>query len=134
MRIVHFSVQGNHIHLVIEVPGKEALARGMQGLTIRLANALNRVMRRRGPVFADHYHSRIVRTPTEAARVLAYVLRNFARHAQDWGEQVPEDEPDPYSSAARSGADPPPTVCEPRTWLLRAGWRRGVEPIFLRAA
>jgi putative transposase len=134
MRIVHFSVQGNHIHLVIEAPDNEALARGMQGLTIRLAKGLNRVMRRRGPVFADHYHSRVARTPTEAARVLAYVLRNFARHAQDWGEQVPEGEPDPFSSAVRSGADPPQMVCEPRTWLLSVGWRKGVESVFLRAA
>jgi putative transposase len=134
MRIVQFSVQGNHIHLVIEVPGKEALARGMQGLTIRLAKALNRVMRRRGPVFADHYHSRVARTPTEAARVLAYVLGNFARHARDWGEQVPEDEADPFSSAVRSGADPPPTVCEPRTWLLSVGWRKGIEPVISHAA
>ena len=127
-------MQGNHIHLVIEVPDNAALARGMQGLTIRLAKALNRVMRRRGAVFADHYHSRVVRTPTEAARAFAYVLRNFAHHAQRWGEEVPEDEPDPFSSAARSGAEPPPGVCEPRTWLLSVGWRRGTLSAAERAA
>jgi hypothetical protein len=95
---------------------------------VLLGQALNRVMRRRGPVFADHYHSRVVRTPAEAARVLAYVLRNFARHARQSGDEVSEDEPDAFSSAARSGADPPPTVCEPRTWLLSVGgggeWNR----------
>jgi len=127
MRIVHYSVQGNHLHLLIEAPDNDALARGMQGLTIRIAKALNRVMRRRGPVFADHYHSRVVRTPTEAARALAYVLRNFAHHAERWGEKVPDEEPNPFSSAGRSGADPPPGVCEPRTWLLSVGWRRGIS-------
>src|SRR6266851_3537755 len=66
MRLVHFSVQGNHIHLLIETTDKQALARGMQGLTIRLAKALNRVMGRHGRVFEDHYHSRVVRRPTEA--------------------------------------------------------------------
>jgi REP element-mobilizing transposase RayT len=124
MRLVHFSVQGNHIHLLIETTDNHALARGMQGLSIRIAKALNRVMRRRGPVFADHYHSRVVRTPTEAARALEYVLRNFAHHAHQWGKEVSSDETDPYSSASRHGADPPP-VCEPRTWLLSVGWRRG---------
>jgi REP element-mobilizing transposase RayT len=125
VRLVHFSVQGNHIHLLIETSDTQALARGMQGLTIRIAKALNRVMGRHGPVFEDHYHSRVVRTPTEAARALAYVLRNFAHHAKAWGEEVPAGEVDPFSSAARSGADPPP-VCEPGTWLLTVGWRRGV--------
>jgi len=133
MRIVHFSVQGNHIHLLIETTNNEALARGMQGLTIRIAKALNRVMHRRGRVFADHYHSRVVRTPTEAARALEYVLRNFAHHAQRWGEEVREDERDPFSSAGCRGADPPP-VCEPRTWLLSVGWRRGVGSVLARAA
>jgi len=126
MRVVHFSVQGNHIHFVIEVPDKRALARGMRGLTVRIAKALNRVMRRSGPVFADHYHSRAVRTPTEAARVLSYVLANYAHHAQRWGEQVPGDDPDPFSSTVRSGADPRPGACEPLTWLLSVGWRKGV--------
>jgi len=128
MRLVHFSVQGNHIHLLIETTDGQALARGMQGLTIRIAKALNRVMGRHGPVFEDHYHSRVVRTPTEAARAVAYVLRNFAHHAKARGEEVPDDEADPFSSAAGSCADPPP-VCEPRTWLLSAGWRRGVGAV-----
>jgi putative transposase len=123
MRIVHFSVQGNHVHLLIEAPHNEALARGMQGLTIRMAKALNRVMGRRGPVFADHYHSRVVRTPTEAARVLNYVLRNHAHHAKQWGETVGDDEIDPFSSVRRVGTTAAP-VSEPQTWLLNVGWLR----------
>jgi REP element-mobilizing transposase RayT len=123
MRIVHFSVQGNHIHLLIEAPDNETLARGMRGLTIRVAKGLNRVMRRRGPVFADHYHSRVVRTPTEAARALDYVLGNYAHHAKQWGDTVAENELDPFSSARRDGAEPPP-VSDPQTWLLKVGWLR----------
>lgn len=123
MRIVHFSVQGNHIHLLIEAPDNEALARGMQGLTIRIAKALNRVMARRGPVFADHYHSRVVRTPTEAARAINYVLRNRAHHADQWGETIPADDHDPFSSDRPDGTKPAP-VCEPETWLLTVGWQR----------
>jgi hypothetical protein len=58
-RIVHFSVQGNHLHLVVEADDERALARGMQGLGVRIAKALNRLMARKGAVFADHYHARI---------------------------------------------------------------------------
>jgi REP element-mobilizing transposase RayT len=64
-RLVHFSVQGNHLHLIVDADDERALARGIQGLGVRIAKALNRVMGRKGTVFADHYHSRILRSPTE---------------------------------------------------------------------
>jgi REP element-mobilizing transposase RayT len=55
-RLVHYSVQGNHIHFLVEAEDKRALSRGMQGLTIRMARALNRVMNnRKGKVFSDRY-------------------------------------------------------------------------------
>ena len=46
--LVQFSVQGDHVHLLIEAESKEELARGVQGLTIRIAKNLNRYWRRRG--------------------------------------------------------------------------------------
>jgi putative transposase len=122
-RVVHFSVQGNHIHLVVEAPDNRSLARGMQGLAVRIARALNRLMRRRGRVFADHFHSRVVRTPNEAAHAIAYVLANFAKHAAQWGEHVDARSVDRYSSAFVRATGPPPVVA-PRTWLLTIGWRR----------
>ena len=63
-RLVEFTVLRDHIHLVAEANDARALSRGMQGLNIRMAKALNRVMQRRGSVFADRYHARILRTPT----------------------------------------------------------------------
>jgi len=124
MRLVHFSVQGNHIHLLIEAANNDVLARGVQGLSIRIAKSLNRLMGRRGAVFEDHYHSRVLRTPTEAARALAYVLGNFDHHAAQWGRSVGDREADPFSSAAHRAAETP-LVSEPRTWLLSVGWFRG---------
>jgi REP element-mobilizing transposase RayT len=113
LRLVHFSVLGNHVHLIVEANDKEALSRGMQGLCIRLAKALNRVMGRSGPVFGDHYHSRLLRTPTEVVNAIAYVLDNHTHHYDGNAGR------DPYSSAAVKDE-----VLEPRTWLLRIGWRR----------
>jgi REP element-mobilizing transposase RayT len=118
-RIVHFSVQGNHIHSIVEAQDARALSQGMQELTIRIAKQLNRVMDRRGSVFADRYHAHVLRTPAEVARAIQYVLRNFAVHAQRRGEIVREDWIDPCSSAAASAL-----VNEPATWLLREGCRR----------
>ena len=79
-RLLAFSVQSDHLHLVVEADEPTGLARGMQGLAIRLAKSLNRALARRGSVWGDRYHSRILRTPREVRNVLAYVLNNFRKH------------------------------------------------------
>ncbi len=114
LRVVCFSVQGNHVHLVVESSDAVALARGMKGLGVRIARGLNRLMGRDGPVFADHYHEHVLRTPAEVRRALGYVLGNFAGHAGRRGERVDPAWTDPFSSVAS-----PADVVSPRTWLLR---------------
>jgi REP element-mobilizing transposase RayT len=120
VRVVEFSVQGNHIHLVVEAPNRHALARAIQGLSIRVAKGLNRMMGRSGRVFDDRYHARMLRTPTEVRHAIHYVLENARKHATQRGETYAPDYMDPYSSA---GA---PDVVLPRaqTWLLRVGSKR----------
>ena len=115
LRVTHFSVQGNHLHLLVEAADPEALGRGMKGLAVRLARGLNRLMGRRGPVFADHYHSHVLRTPAEVRLALAYVRGNFASHAARRGVRVRAG-PDPFSSDGPAGAE---AVLPARTWLLR---------------
>src|SRR5437870_3512163 len=117
LRVVQFSVMGNHLHLIVEADSSEALSLGMQGLNIRIAKALNRMMRRHGSVFADHFHSRILRTPTELVNAIAYVLPN---HPHPFGRVGV----DPFSSAALAGARRERILAHPQTWLLRSGWRR----------
>ncbi len=121
LRVVHFSVQGNHVHLVVEARDRAVLSRRMQGFGIRLARRINAMMgRRRGRVFADRYHARVLRTPREVRRVIAYVLQNFAKHvARRNPHGASELGPDRFSSGAHREACSPP-----RTWLLARGWRR----------
>jgi REP element-mobilizing transposase RayT len=127
-RVVHYSVQGNHLHLVAEASDRKVLARRIQGLEVRIARGMNKLMRRRGAVFADRYHARPLATPLEVRRVIAYVLKNRAHHV---GERAATF--DAFSSAVwfDGWRSPPPRdearvplVCEPRSWLLRVGWRR----------
>lgn len=134
-RVAHFSVQGNHVHLVIEAGDGSALARGMKALSGRMAIRLNRLMGREGAVFTDRYHAHVLRTPTEVQRALAYVLGNFASHALRRGEPVRPEWVDPYSSAAPIGPDgEPPPVGEATSWLLRRwAFRVCKEPNGLRA-
>jgi hypothetical protein len=120
-RITQFSLQGNHAHLIVELTDERALARAMQGFSIRAAKALNCLMKKHGKVFSDRYHTHILRTPTEVARALSYVRNNYAHHAASWGELVPEGLVDDFSSLAHADL-----VAPPDTWLLREGWRRGL--------
>ncbi len=122
-RLVHYSVQGNHLHLLVEAADKGSLARGMKGLEVRLARALNRMMKRKGRVFADRYHAHILKSPREAAHALRYVLMNFAHHARAWGEKISAAFIDPFSSMRYLANSPGPAapVAGPETWLLRVG-------------
>ncbi len=115
VRITQFSVQGNHIHMLVEAPATEALSRAMQGFGIRVSKGLNTMMGRSGRVLADRYHARPLRTPTEVRRVVAYVRNNHRKHMAEIGKPLVRSFIDPYSSEA--GVIILPT---PKTWLLRA--------------
>jgi REP element-mobilizing transposase RayT len=78
--ILHFSVQSNHLHLLVEANDKRALSRAMQGLGVRLARAYNRAARRRGAVFADRYHAHELTKPREVRNALVYILQNHRKH------------------------------------------------------
>jgi REP-associated tyrosine transposase len=128
MRIVHYSIQGNHLHLLVEAADRAALARGMQGLAIRVAKALNRLFARAGQVWADRYHAHVLKTRREAANALRYVLGNFARHAKQWGERAARfaDGSSSVRFLGFAGVEAP--VAAPRTWLLRVGWIQSGPP------
>ena len=116
-RLIEFSVQGNHLHLVVEADSDRALSRALQGLTIRIARALNRMMRSAGKVFDDHYHARLLKTPTELLRAIRYVLGNAAHHFGAAGT-------DPRCSAALVPAERLTVLAAPLGWLLRVGLER----------
>ena len=116
-RVAHFSVQGNHLHLVVEAAGAATLAAGMKALAIRFAKGMNRLMGTQGPVLQDRYHLHVLRTPAEVRRAVAYVTGNAASHARRRGEPVAEGFRDRFASPER-----PELVAPGRTWLLgRAG-------------
>src|SRR5688572_693924 len=80
-RLVHYSLQGNHAHLVVEASDQAALGRGMKAIGARLARAVNRITGHQGPVLAERYHHRLLPTPREVRNALRYVLLNGRRHA-----------------------------------------------------
>jgi putative transposase len=111
VRLVEFAVLSNHLHLIVEADDSVALSRGIQGLAVRLARGLNRLLARVGKVFADHFHSHLLSTPTEVARSIRYVLTNAVHHYGEPGLDV-------FSSAA---VDSRPWLAAATCWLLLQG-------------
>lgn len=138
-RLVHYSLQGNHAHVIVEADDPEALGRGMMAVASRLARAVNRIMQRTGRVLADRYDLHLLRTPREVHRALRYVLlnaRRHARHAVGTLRRAVRVDPassgrwfDGWSRATRAADDSasrqrPAAVARARTWLVTVGWRR----------
>ncbi|MFO0736757.1 MAG: transposase [Labilithrix sp.] len=132
-QVVHFTIQSDHLHLIVEASDARGLARGMAGLEVRIARRINAHLKRKGRFWAERYHRRDLRTPTETRNALRYVLMNAQKHYQVIGDRAFAD---PFSSAATfDGFSRRPVVFDdpedtppwpsvmPRTWLLGAGWR-----------
>ena len=141
-RLVHYSLQSNHAHLIVEAVDRDALGRGMKAIGSRLARAVNRWAGRRGNVLADRYHHNVLETPRQVRNALRYVLLNARHHAAEMGRKLAAVvRLDPASSArwfdgwkkervekvVRDGPEDDrqrPAVARARTWLLAVGWRR----------
>jgi hypothetical protein len=125
LRLNHFSIQSNHIHLIVEADDRLALTRGIKGMAVRVARLLNGLWKRRGSVFSDRFHARPLSTPREVRSALVYVLHN-ARHHGLRMLGVDPCSSGPWFDGWRQGvvlANGGPGA-PARTWLLRHGWRR----------
>lgn len=148
-RIVEFSIQENHVHLICEAESQEELSRAMQGLMSGMARTLNRELGRRGTIFADRYHAEPISNPTQCRNTLLYVLANGRKH----GVLHPSQRVDPWSTArwfpftradvdspghqpkdetSHAAANPqgpesagPKPAATAQSWLLQQGWRLG---------
>jgi len=125
-RIVEFSVQADHIHLIVEAESGTALSAGMKSFSVRAARRLNtRVLRRRGSLWGDRYHRRDLGSPRAVRAALVYVINNHLKHGEHEAGLVDECSSAPWFSGWMQRVEPPP---EPRptelasTWLLDRGW------------
>ncbi len=129
-RIVHATVQSNHLHLLCEGESRDSLWRGMCGVATRIAKGLNRFWGRRGKVFKERYHDRVMGSPKEVRRALAYLFGNAAHHGRppkkgrvDGRSSAPwfDGWMQPPGNARPHGEHP---LARARSFLLRTGWKR----------
>jgi REP element-mobilizing transposase RayT len=140
-RVVQFSVQWDHVHLVVEASDRQALSSGIASVAIRIARIVNELVRRRGRLWADRWHGRELTSPRQVRNAFAYVLSNFRKHAKTplpagvdafssaacfdgWrgvavGAVLPRAGPHFHQAMAKHVV-----VSQAKTWLGSAGWRQ----------
>jgi REP element-mobilizing transposase RayT len=137
-RLVHYSVQRNHFHLIVEAKDQQALGRGMKSIGARIARAIQRIFELSGRILSGAYHAHVLGCPSEVRRALAYVLLNARKHTVQAKGTPPPVGLDAASSSRWfdgftrrpiSEGTGPMEVAPPRLWVLRWGWRRAGGPI-----
>ena len=157
VRVLHYSVQENHLHLMIEGSSAADLSNQMRTLFSRIAFAVNGVAHRRGRLFRDRHHRHALKTPREVRNALVYILFNDRKHrAASASRAASGDNGGRGETAAPtvdrcssvywmhdwSPSDRPPKggmlplddapTSRPTTWLARWGWHRGLPSLLLR--
>ena len=88
LRIIHFSLQSNHVHLLIEACDNAVLTKGMRSLTISFAKGV-----KSGGIQLERYHLHVLKSLREVKNAYHYVVLNQAKHSGLKRAQV-----DQYSS------------------------------------
>jgi REP element-mobilizing transposase RayT len=91
LRVIHFSIQNDHIHMIVEAPNRELLANSMRGLGCRIAKALNKVWGRTGKVFAERFHQVLLEGFQQVRNALRYVLNNHLKRKQESASDGSDD-------------------------------------------
>src|SRR5437660_1757111 len=116
-RVVEFSIQNDHAHFIVEAHDKDTLSRGLRGLAIRLARAANRAIGVHGPVWADRYHARDLKTPRAVRNALVYVLMNAKKHGVRLANGIDSFSSAPWFFGVASDDARDAPVVSARTWL-----------------
>jgi len=129
-RVIHFSIQQDHAHFIVEGDESRRARGGVHGLAIRLALAVNRVLGRKGKVVGDRYHARPLTTPRQMRTSMVYVLLNFRKHLRAPAGIDPRSSGQHFSGwgATPVVTDAAPATVSPDTWMARVGWRLAGGP------
>ncbi len=137
LRVLHYSIQGNHLHLLVECADNQALAAGMNSFGTSFAKAVRKKLGGKGKVFAGRYHLRVLQNPTQMKNTLAYVLLNQAKHENlipyndkfsssqhfnEWKALLGRNV-GPILQEWRKNKKPlPEYLSKPKSWLASKGW------------
>lgn len=77
LRILHYSIQSNHMHFIVEADNNRILESGMRSLTVTIAKGL-----KEGKVQLERYHLHVLKSIRETRNAIHYVLFNEQKHSR----------------------------------------------------
>ena len=80
LKVVHYTLEYNHVHLLVESVDNKTLHKGMQAFGITIAKAINKIKRSKGAVYKNRYHLRLISSPRQLKNVLHYIFNNGVKH------------------------------------------------------
>lgn len=138
LRVLHYSIEGNHVHLLVECADNKALASGMNSFGTSFAKAVRKERGGKGKVFAGRYHLGVQKNPAQMKNTLAYVLLNQAKHENlipyndrfsssqhfnEWKALLGRNI-GPILEDWRPNKNPlPDHLSTPKSWLASKGWK-----------
>ncbi|MFA6238606.1 MAG: transposase [Bacteriovorax sp.] len=82
LRVIHYTLEYDHVHLLIETESNVLLGKGMQSFGISFSKGINKIKGLKGQVFKTRYHFRKLKTPAEIKNAINYILGNSVKHKQ----------------------------------------------------
>lgn len=135
---MHYTLEGNHVHIFAETDSNETLAKGMMSFGSSFGKAIRKYNGGTGSVFLGRYHVSICKTPIETKHRLAYVLFNNVKHKKlllqvseyssnehfkEWDKLLGKKRGPFLKGFAGTKYPLPNYLSPPRSWLAREGWK-----------
>ncbi|MEQ1876432.1 MAG: transposase [Bdellovibrionia bacterium] len=149
LRVLHYSFEANHIHMIVEADSNAKLANGMRSLGCRLGKRVRTLTNEtktrpgRGSIFVGRYHMHVLKNPTETKNALEYVLLNHAKHMKfiehidvyssgyyfrEWkkllGRRFTHILREQFQLSEEPGSND--ALSAPKSWLAQTGWMKAV--------
>lgn len=80
LKVIHFSLEYDHVHLLIEADNNLTLGKGMKALGVTLAKRINKFRGLKGAVYKHRYHFRRVGSSAQLKKVMNYIFSNGVKH------------------------------------------------------
>ncbi len=80
LRVIHYSLEYDHVHLLIEADNNHILGKGMQAFGVTFSKAINRLKKLTGEVYKHRYHFRRISSSKELKNVMNYIFTNGVKH------------------------------------------------------
>lgn len=89
LAVLNYTVTSNHIHLLVQDTGEDAIPKSMQLIAGKTAQQYNQRKKRKGAFWEDRYHATAVDSGEHLFRCLVYIDMNMvragvAKHPEDW--------------------------------------------------